>query len=182
MKVSGGKAEPYLQQLWHDRKYFRVTDIDGVIPVGFLFVPDIPQVQDRRQQRENPRKRIHFHSVFQKVNEEANFTPKDHVPLYLILLIFNPKHPLCLMSKRFSFSQVANLHPYSFLENSLTHQTHSYKIIAHVVKKYKSSSNFDIQIKYLSFNCIKEGVQGSMAMQVISPSPLEHVFLSPFWI
>lgn len=55
VKVSGGKAEPYLQQLWHDGKYFRVTDIDGVIPVGLLFVPDVPQVQDRRQQRENPK-------------------------------------------------------------------------------------------------------------------------------
>lgn len=57
MKVSGGKAEPYLQQFRHNGKYFRVTDIDGVIPVRLLFVPDVPQVQDRRKQRENPKRR-----------------------------------------------------------------------------------------------------------------------------
>lgn len=45
----------YLQQFRDDRKNLRVTDVDGVVPVGFPLVADVAQVKDGRQQAEDPK-------------------------------------------------------------------------------------------------------------------------------
>lgn len=43
-----------LQQFRDDGKHLRVADIDGVVSVRLLLVTNVPQVKDRRQQREDP--------------------------------------------------------------------------------------------------------------------------------
>lgn len=47
--VMRGFVRTDLQEFGDDRKHLRVADIDGVVPVRLLLVPDIPQVKDRRQ-------------------------------------------------------------------------------------------------------------------------------------
>ena len=44
----------HLQQLRDDGQHLRVADVDGFIPVGLPLIADVPQVEDGRQQGENP--------------------------------------------------------------------------------------------------------------------------------
>lgn len=45
----------YLQQLRDDGQLLWVTDVDGVVPVGFPLVADVAKVKDGRQQGEDPK-------------------------------------------------------------------------------------------------------------------------------
>lgn len=48
----------YLQQLRDDGQLLWVTDVDGVVPVGFPLVADVAQVKDGRQQGEDPKQQV----------------------------------------------------------------------------------------------------------------------------
>lgn len=48
----------YLQQFWDDRQHLWVTDVDGVVPVGFPLVADVAQVKDGWQQAEDPKQQF----------------------------------------------------------------------------------------------------------------------------
>lgn len=47
----------HLQQLWDDGQNLWVTDVDGIVPVGLLLVADVSQMEDGREQREDPGER-----------------------------------------------------------------------------------------------------------------------------
>lgn len=47
----------HLKQLRHDGQNFWVADVDGILPVGLFFVSDVSQVEDGRQQGEDPGER-----------------------------------------------------------------------------------------------------------------------------
>lgn len=48
------KQGAHLQQLRHDGQHLWVADVYGIVPVGLLLVADVSQVEDGRQQREDP--------------------------------------------------------------------------------------------------------------------------------
>lgn len=47
----------HLKQLRHDGQNIWVADVDGILPVGLFFVSDVSQVEDGRQQGEDPGER-----------------------------------------------------------------------------------------------------------------------------
>lgn len=47
----------HLKQLRHDGQNVWVADVDGILPVGLFFVSDVSQVEDGRQQGEDPGER-----------------------------------------------------------------------------------------------------------------------------
>lgn len=48
------KRDAHLEQLRHDGQHLWVADVNGIVPVGLLLVADVSQVEDGRQQREDP--------------------------------------------------------------------------------------------------------------------------------
>lgn len=50
-------AAAHLQQLWDDGQHFWVADVDGIVPVGLFLVADVSQMEDGRQQGEDPGER-----------------------------------------------------------------------------------------------------------------------------
>lgn len=45
----------YLQEFWDNGQHLWVGDVDGVVPVGFPLVANVAQMEDGRQQREDPK-------------------------------------------------------------------------------------------------------------------------------
>lgn len=50
-------AAAHLQQLWDDGQHFWVADVDGIVPVGLFLVADVSQMEDGREQGEDPGER-----------------------------------------------------------------------------------------------------------------------------
>lgn len=54
MLVERLRHAAHLQQLGDDGQDLWVADVDGIVPVGLLLVTDVSQVEDCRQQGEDP--------------------------------------------------------------------------------------------------------------------------------
>lgn len=77
----------YLQQLRDDGQLLWVTDVDGVVPVGFPLVADVAQVKDGRQQGEDPKQQVRKRSPHIKILWKCSCSESQSVGSFVFMKI-----------------------------------------------------------------------------------------------